>query len=287
MQKNMELSVLHNWQNGRDFLQSGLFLSRNQIKKAEVAKAFLNKQIDKGTTLTLPLNLINKKEISPFYTNNEMEIILEDENLLALNKIPMVHSHPLKYDEHDNCLSFLRSIDRGDLLYINSDSYDRGLLYRLDYETSGVLVYIKKQDILYYLRNNFHQVIKEKKYKALVSGKHCLKGRFSHDLIPTGKKKHMMKATPGNQAVMEIMEYKYLEPFDLTLLEIRLVTGFRHQIRVQLSALGAPVLGDILYGGKEASRLYLHACCYKLAWEDHNYNIECSKAPLFDQYSGL
>ena len=284
MKKNTKLSTLHNWQTGRYFLQAGLLLSRSQIKKANLSKAFLGRKIDKGTTVNVPLNLINKKEISPFYLKNSMEIIFEDSNLLALSKIPDVHSHPLSYDEHDNCLSFLRSIDRGDLLHVNDDFYDRGLLYRLDYETSGVLVYIKKQGLLQYLRNNFHQVVKEKKYMALVCGKHSLQGVYTHNLIPAGRRKHIMKTTPGNQAVMEIKRSRYLETFDLTLLKILLVTGFRHQIRTQLSALGVPVLGDVLYGGKKADRLFLHASCYRLAWEDHLYNIECLKASLFEHY---
>ena len=282
--KNIKLTVLNDWDSIKNFLKLELSISNNQIKKTKLPKAFLNKKIDTKMLLDLPVNLVNLKEISPIYSKEQMEIIFEDDNLLAINKIPKVHSHPLQYDEHDNCLSFLRSIGKGNLLNINRDSYDRGLLYRLDYETSGVLIYIKKENLLQTLRNNFHQAVKEKKYMALVCGKQNLKGVFTHNLIPSGSKNKIMKTQPGDQAVIEIKKTQYLEKFDLTLMEILLITGMRHQIRVQLSALGIPVLGDVLYGGQKADRLFLHASCYELSWEDYHYNIKCLKAPLFEKY---
>lgn len=284
MKKNIKLTVLENWDSVRQFLLSGLAASKNQIKKANLTKSFLGKKIDKKTILDLPANLINFKQISPIYLKDQMSIVWEDENLLALNKMPNIHSHPLSYDEHDNCLSFLRGIGKGNLLYVNCNSYDRGLLYRLDYETSGVLIYIKKTDLLQNLRKDFHQIVKEKIYMALVCGKHNIKGVYTHNLVPAGRKKQMMKTLPGDQAVIEIKQARYLEKFDFSLLEVSLKTGFRHQIRTQLSALGMPVLGDILYGGKKAARLFLHARRYKLAWEDHLYDIECLQAPLFKKY---
>ena len=287
MKKDIEITVLNDWDSVRSFLKSELSVSRSQIKKTGLTKAFLDKKIGKKMVLRLPASLVNNREISPIYSENKMEIIFEDDNLLAINKIPRVHSHPLHYDEHDNCLSFLRSIDRGNLLHVNSDSYDRGLLYRLDYETSGVLIYIKKSNLQQKLRNDFHQVVKEKKYMALVCGKQTETGVFTHNITPAGRNRHIMKTLPGDQAVMEIKKNQYFEASNLTLMEILLVTGMRHQIRTQLSALGMPVLGDVLYGGKKAERLFLHASCYKLAWEEHLYDIKCSESSLFEKYGCL
>ena len=71
--------------------------------------------------------------------------------------------HPLVYDEKNNCLSFLRTYKPA-YLGVNSKNYDRGLLYRLDFETSGVLVYVKNEIAYQYLRENFKTIAKKKTY---------------------------------------------------------------------------------------------------------------------------
>ncbi|MCY4524547.1 MAG: pseudouridine synthase [Halobacteriovoraceae bacterium] len=286
-EKKIPFSILHNWSSGRDFLKKGMSLSHQKIKKAGLSKDFLDGKIDAKKEISLPLNLMNSKEISPFYLENPMEIIMEDENILALNKLPGIHSHPLNYDETNNCLSFIRNIGKGDILYINRDSRDRGLLYRLDYETSGVLVYIKKQELFEKLRKNFHQAIRHKRYVALISGKHHLTGEFAHNLNASGRKGGFMKASEGDKAVMRIKNCHYLDFCDLSIVEIFLKTGFRHQIRSQLAALGMPVLGDVLYGGEKSYRMFLHAFYYEICWGDNLYKIKCMNAPLFDKFFKL
>jgi 23S rRNA pseudouridine1911/1915/1917 synthase len=69
---------------------------------------------------------------------------------------------------------------------------------------------------------------------------------------------------------------------DKSLLMIELKTGLRHQIRAQLSYLGFPILGDELYGGNKAERLYLHAWRYE--WSEF---VEDNHMDLFDRFFDL
>lgn len=282
--KKTSLCVLNNWSSVELFLRKGLFIPKARIKKQKLSRSFLKKKISSRTHLDIPLNLINEG-VSPFYTGSPLDIVFEDERILALNKPFSVHSLSLSYSEGNNCQSFLRSMGFGG--FIGKGKTEDGLLHRLDYETSGLIISVKEYDLWKKLREIYHKAAKGKYYAALVEGKWMESGVFTHNLTPMGRKGYRMKASIGDTAVLEINRAVYLPSSHLTLLLISLKTGFRHQIRCQLSALGMPVYGDVLYGGKKAQRMFLHAWCYELAWEKHHYKIECKEAFLFDRFCNL
>ena len=128
-----------------DFLRDQFNCSSNKLKKF-FDKSFLQRSFKKGSTLKLPLDFVNDGLINPHYDGPPIEIIAETEWFLVLNKLPNQFVHPLSYDESNNCLSYLRAT-RPELLNVNSSNYDRGLLYRLDFETSGVLIYVKQDNL--------------------------------------------------------------------------------------------------------------------------------------------
>ena len=280
--KKISLCVLDDWKSIEDFLRKGLLISGMRIKKQKLSRSFLEKNILSRSHLEFPLDLINT-DASPFYTGPPLDIVFEDGNILALNKLPGIHTHSLRYGEGNNCESFLRSKGYG----MFKKKTQGGPLYRLDFETSGVVICVKKYNLWKKLRENYHQIVKKKYYTAIVEGKQNKLGVFTHALSPSGKKGHRMKASIGDEAVMEIKKVFYLPDANLTLLLISLETGYRHQIRCQLSALKMPVHGDVLYGGKKAERMFLHALCYELAWEKEHYEIKCKKAFLFDRFCDL
>ena len=86
--------------------------------------------------------------IYPDYEGPDIEVLFENDDVIILNKPPNIHSHPLKYSEQDNCLSFLRQQLKNNKMDVNKKSYDKGLLYRLDYVTSGVLFFIIKKYLI-------------------------------------------------------------------------------------------------------------------------------------------
>src|SRR5690606_30364515 len=105
-----------------------------------------------------------------------------------VHKPPGVHCHPLRYSDQDTILNFLAQEKKWKGLDINAGSYDRGLLYRLDYETYGVLIIDKREGIFKKLREDFHSTMKRKLYWAVVDGSFEEEGEFIHHFRATGVK---------------------------------------------------------------------------------------------------
>lgn len=243
-----------------------LGLSKNQIKKFHLEKAFLQSVVKKKE-YQVPIDLINFLKINPIYEGPIVEVLYEDDLVLVLNKPAKVYSHPQRYDESDNLLSFIRQNYEDQILTINEQNYDRGLLYRLDFETSGVMIYIKNFDLLKELRDQFHTLVKIKEYEAIVSGEFKGEKNLIQYFVSSGKNGEKMKVfdqevKDSQKAQMIVSALSYDEKLDQSLVKILLQTGVRHQIRAGLSALGFPILGDEFYGGKSSERVYLHAKRY-------------------------
>lgn len=264
--KTTDYILLQDISSAEEFLRAQFHCSSNKLKKF-FDKTFLQRSFKAKSTLKLPLDFINDGMINPQYEGEQIEIIYEDENFLVMNKHANQFVHPLSYDESNNCLSFLR-MKRPELLNVNIDSYDRGLLYRLDFETSGVLVYVKNDELYNELRDNFQTIAKEKIYRCWVKGNCSMSGRFQHSFSSSGLKGKKVEVAPVNDypqvGALCLRPVRFDIHKQATLLEVKLETGLRHQIRAQLAFLGYPLMGDVLYGGPADKRLYLHAFSYRL-----------------------
>jgi 23S rRNA pseudouridine1911/1915/1917 synthase len=274
MKKMTTLSFLES-ETLESFLIEGLGFSKQSIKKVfskkERERFFKSRDI-----VTLPLNFLNHHFPSPSFTGHEKPLFIEGKNgLFALNKPPQVHSLALEYSEGDNAVSFLR-----DQLLENKhfkaaiktqwESKERGLLHRLDYETSGVLLFAESEKTF----QDFSEMNVQKWYLAIADG-----------LYPPEKKEDLWECrdslmTNGGVRVEVDLEQKYQKNAHAffirleenkekqkTLLLIRLVSGLRHQIRVQSALRGLPLEGDPLYhpdGHQSGERLYLHSYCYQV-----------------------
>jgi 23S rRNA pseudouridine1911/1915/1917 synthase len=233
----------------------------------------------------LPIDLVNHNQINPIYSGPEMTILNQTDDYISLHKPHQIHSHPLKYSDENTALNFLAAANFWSCLSVNSSQYDRGLLYRLDFETSGLLILAKKKHFFDHIRNNFNQMVKNKYYLALVKGHFNREGRWKHFFIPSGPKggkqkvsdQYVSSSFEGELSVRTMIFEK-----NHSLVLVNLNTGLRHQIRAQLAHLGFPILGDELYGGEKAQRLFLHAYRYDFG------PIEVDlKADLFDHFVDL
>lgn len=132
------------------------------------------------------------------------------------------------------------------------------IVHRLDKEASGLLVFAKNEDVKFALQEAWDEV--EKKYNAVVHGSLREKsGTFSSRLIENSI--HLVHSTNSPEGKLSRTAYQVLQEVrDFSLLEINLLTGRKHQIRVHLAENGHAIIGDKKYGKKDGQkRLALHA----------------------------
>ena len=139
------------------------------------------------------------------------------------------------------------------------------LAHRLDRDTSGLLLVAKKRSALVELHRMLREGQVEKVYLAVVKGRYAGPPEIRAPLhkYVTGSGERRVAVT--ERGVSALTRVTVLERSgELSLLEVRLLTGRTHQIRVHLAHVGHPVVGDAKYGGGDAKRLLLHAA--KLAF---------------------
>jgi 23S rRNA pseudouridine1911/1915/1917 synthase len=279
MKGSVELQWLQDEGPLKDALKRTLGCSGQLLKRHLTSKELSTSQ-GARRTVRLPLDLVNHLQINPEYQGPQARIITETKDYLAVHKPHGIHSHPHSYDDKDTILNFLVHAKFWAPLQVNTEAYDRGLLYRLDLETSGVMVLAKNQEFFNRMRGGFHTAVKRKLYWAIVEGHFDQVGEHTHFFEASGIKgmKQKVSDTHGNHEG-KLSVWKLLESEGRSLVLVDLGSGLRHQIRAQLAHLGFPLLGDELYGGKKAERLFLHALRYE--WEEI---VEDTQAELFGRF---
>ncbi len=170
---------------------------------------------------------------------NLPDIVFEDDALLVLDKPSGLLVLPDRYDP-----------SLPNLLDTLNDQYGRiYVVHRIDRETSGLIVFAKTEDAHRHLNQQFEARETEKVYEAICIGE--MEQESEQIDMPmaesSGKKRRMRIDPEGKDARTEL---RVLERFvDYTFVEARPQTGRTHQIRVHLSAVHLPILGDTLYGG--------------------------------------
>jgi 23S rRNA pseudouridine1911/1915/1917 synthase len=183
-----------------------------------------------------------------------LTLLYEDEDLLAINKPSRLVTHPgAGRSNHTlaNALIFLRQEIRN-----VGHPLRPGIVHRLDQETSGILLVAKNEQSYLALSAMFKERKIEKHYRALAYGKmRQNEGKIDHALgrDPKDRKKISVRARQSRSAVTI---YRVLKQYDFAaLLDVRIVTGRTHQIRVHLTSEGHPLVGDSKYGGGNWNRI--------------------------------
>ena len=156
------------------------------------------------------------------------------------------------------------------------------LVHRLDRETSGVMMFAKSEAVAEWFRGQWNEVT-EKTYLARVSGvleaDHGVFESYLRDDPKTMKVRSVRNPESGKFARTE---WRKLSTEDgTTLVEVKLRSGRKNQIRVHFSEAGHPIVGDVKYGGIEASRMYLHAAKLRFRHPHSRESIEiCAEKML-------
>ncbi|OGG94492.1 MAG: hypothetical protein A2508_08850 [Candidatus Lambdaproteobacteria bacterium RIFOXYD12_FULL_49_8] len=199
--------------------------------------------------MSLPIRKRHQpKGVSILYDDNEIMVINKTAGLLTIGtdkeRIKTAYALLTDYVKKGNPKSKAR-------LFI---------VHRLDQDTSGVLVFAKTETSKVTLQTNWDQ--NEKLYLALAHGHFSEEQGEYQNLLAENQALKVYVTTDPKVGKLCVTKYRRLEEFrGLSLLELNLVTGRKHQIRVQLANAGHPLFGDTRYGQpeKEAKRLGLHA----------------------------
>jgi 23S rRNA pseudouridine1911/1915/1917 synthase len=245
-------------------------VSRSQIQRLiEAGSVSVNGMIvEKTSTIVLPgdslqILLIEDKPEKIIPEGIPLDLIYENENVLVINKESGMVVHPGAGNYSGTVVNALLAYYPP--IRVVGEPERPGVVHRLDKETSGVLVFAKTNKAYKWLVQQFKSRELQKIYLALVDG---------HPPTPTGRieapiTRDIRNRTrmavglrgQGKEAISEYFERQRYE--NHSYLEVHLLTGRTHQIRVHLSYIGAPVTGDTLYGHRKPSidleRFFLHA----------------------------
>ncbi len=204
------------------------------------------KRLKKGQRIHILIPPPEPLDIEP--QDIPLTVSYEDEHILVINKPPGLVVHPGAGNKNGTLVHGLLSICK-DLSGIGG-KLRPGIVHRLDKDTSGLMVIAKRDEVHLALSNMFKERRLSKTYLALIKG-HVQDREGLIDLPigrhPAKRTKMAVNFKDGRDAVTRFKVLENLNGSDL--LEIRLLTGRTHQIRVHLSHLGHPILGDQTYGG--------------------------------------
>ncbi len=178
-----------------------------------------------------------------------IEVIYEDDYLLAVNKPAKLLSVPTEKESEKTVYTRLLENRRGELYVI----------HRLDRDTSGVLLFAKKREICTNLQENWNEAVTLREYMAICEG-HFEKKKGRCDSLISENSVHRMYS--GREGKRAITDYEVIrEAGEYSLVRLKLLTGRKNQIRVHMKELGNPVVGDKKYGSETnpIGRLGLHA----------------------------
>jgi 23S rRNA pseudouridine1911/1915/1917 synthase len=198
-----------------------------------------------GMTLVLTLPPAEPVDIIP--EDIPLEILYEDDDMLALNKPAGLVVHPACGHSHGTLVNALL-YHCPDLKGIGGEKRP-GIVHRLDMDTSGVMVVAKNERAHHALVDTFatHRLTKE--YLAIVHGAPAAEGTLDNLMgrSPFHRQKMAIVKTNGRRAITHWQRLATLEN-GLSRVCCRIETGRTHQIRVHMASLGTPIVGDALYG---------------------------------------
>jgi len=217
--------------------------------------AYTNAIVKDGDIIKVISNPESNSSVTPTYI--PLDIVHEDENILIINKPSDLACIPTRsYPTHN--------LSSAVAYYMNSKDFVIRIINRLDKDTSGLVCVAKN----HYTSNKLNKARKfRKKYLAVCEGK-ILHNIVINKKILTEKNKDGFKeqkriiSDDGKSAITYVRPIKIFN--DKTLCEFELKHGRTHQIRLHMSYINHPLIGDTLYGNSSELISHTSLCCYKM-----------------------
>lgn len=254
----------------------------------QLSRAFGTKLITDGK-----VHVNGSPQLKPGYKMRDGDMVTIEYDLAELDQIPEI-TLPVIYED-DDCVVIDKPLG---LLTHSKGMFNpeatvetwlrgrtkltgarAGIVHRLDRATSGVMICAKTPEALSWLQKQFSQRRTKKTYVAIISGV-----IEPHEAIIDMPIERNPKAPAtfrvGKQGKDAKTTYRTLEIGDkFSMLELKPETGRTHQLRVHLNHLKHPIVGDVLYGGAPADRLYLHAKELEITLPNRERKVFSSPVP--------
>lgn len=231
-----------------------------------------------------------QREFKAMKALGELEVIYEDSDVVFFNKPAGVLSQKAERGDvslNDYLIEYM--IKTGSITEKELETYKPSICNRLDRNTSGIVICAKSLKGARQMNKMLLDRSLDKYYMTIVSGRFPETTRLKGYLYKDEKKNKVIikDKDPHDDRFSYIeTEFKpvsYQADKDLTLLEVKLITGKTHQIRAHLASLGTPIIGDFKYGGKMnlgIKHQLLH--CYRLCFpQDMPEDFEALKGRQF------
>lgn len=199
----------------------------------------------------------------------KLDIVYEDKDLIAINK-------------KSGLLTIANRNEKEKTLYFQVSEYVKKqhksnkifIIHRLDKDTSGIVLFAKNYETKQHLQNRWNDV--KRNYIAIVEGKLKKDNDILKNYIAETKTLQSYITEDKKIGKLAITQYKKIKTNkQYTMLDINILTGRKNQIRVQLSNLGNPIVGDKKYNSQKnpIRRLCLHAYCMEFIHPKTNKKI--------------
>lgn len=236
-------------------------ISRNKVKSMLTNRIIL---VDNKITTQYNFPLqpgmkvqVSKAKHSHEFKNPMMKLVYEDAYILVVEKkeglLSVSTDHQKERTAQHILNEYVKRSHPGNRVFV---------VHRLDRETSGLMMYAKDEMTQHTLRDNWHDIVTDRRYVAIVSGE-MERDYGTIESWLTDKKLYVSSSpTDDGTGKFSVTHYKTIRRANgYSLMELNLETGRKNQIRVHMADLGHPVVGDERYGSEynPLGRLALHA----------------------------
>jgi RluA family pseudouridine synthase len=233
-----------------DVLTETLAISRRMIQKLTRSKgiqlnrkpAFLSKKVRVGDVVRAALTFTEEAGLEPMQMN--LDIVFEDADLIVLNKPPFLLVHPTSPQQTG-------TLSHGLAYHYQQQGLAAKIrpVHRIDRDTSGLLVVAKTAFAHQHLDRQLRERELKREYLAFVDGTVAEQRGVIDAPIGKDKLNPNLRAVRPQAGEFALTRYEVLERYEsATLVHLELETGRTHQIRVHMTHLGHPLLGDRQYG---------------------------------------
>ena len=230
--------------------------------KYDISRTMVQKLIEEGNVLVnekekkisykvqigdnIKINIPKPQETNIKPENIPIEIVYEDNDIIVVNKPKGMVVHPANGNPDGTLVNAIMAICKGSLSGIGGEIRP-GIVHRLDKDTSGLLIIAKNDRAHINMSNQIKNREVKKIYIALVRGN--VNEEEATINMPIGRstkdRKKMAVRKDGKEAITHFKVLKRYSKY--TLLEVKIDTGRTHQIRVHMSEIGHPIIGDMVY----------------------------------------